>query len=303
MNRCHDYFSVSNILVLLTAASILIVSGCGEVSTSQQGSDTSVSKITTVATESEVKTLPKKGRQRLSTPPDKAVFGMIYINTSDNREYIFDGSGWAPHDNTVDSFYRIKTDDKTVAYMGGPYSSGHVPHSAYACINCHRTVNMVVYFFDYTGSSAYIKPTPLNPNPPKPVYNGSMFDATKPKTCSNIACHGVSAGTFSYYFPGGDGEPELKTVSYDGSVAVTPTWNSTGAGCSACHGNPPNSYVWHSGYHGGQGPTGAYNQCQFCHPDAISTNGQGTAITNPLLHADRVVNVQARFKSACFGCH
>jgi hypothetical protein len=31
---------------------------------------------------------------------------MIYINTTDNREYIFDGSDWVPHDNSVDEFYR-----------------------------------------------------------------------------------------------------------------------------------------------------------------------------------------------------
>jgi cytochrome c len=45
------------------------------------------------------------------------------------------------------------------------------------------------------------------------------------------------------------------------------------------------------------------NQCQFCHPDATGTNGQGTAITNPALHGNGVYNVQASFTSACFGCH
>jgi len=306
MRRCNDCFSVDHIIVLLGATALLMVSGCGDVATSTQGStanNTSVAKVTSIATGNDVQMLPSKGKLRLDAAPDKAVFGMIYINTNNNREYIFDGSEWVPHDNSVDTFYNAKTQAKTVAYQGGPYSHGHTPHSAYICSDCHRTVNMVVYFFDLASGPAYIKSTLANPNPPKPVYNGSMFDATKPKTCSNIACHGISAGTFNYYFPGGDGEPELKTMTYDGTVVDTPAWNSTGAGCTACHGNPPNSNVWHSGYHGGQGPTGAYNQCQFCHPDATSTNGHGTAITNPLQHANGVVNVQVTFRSSCFGCH
>jgi predicted CxxxxCH...CXXCH cytochrome family protein len=306
MNRSHDYFAVSHIFALFGVLSAIIVSGCGDVSTSPQGSTpntVTVARTTSIATGNDVNMLPLRGKQRLKAAPDKAVIGMIYINTTDNREYIFDGSEWVPHDKSADNFYKTKTEGKTAAYPGGPYSAGHVPHSAYTCNDCHRTVNMVVYFFDLTSSRAYIKPTLANPNPPKPVYNGNMFDATKPKTCSNIACHGISAGTYSYYFPGGDGEPELKTVTYDGSVAVTPLWNSTGAGCTACHGNPPSANAWHSGYHGNQGPSGAYNQCQFCHPDATGSNGHGTAITNLSQHADRIINVQVAFKSSCFGCH
>lgn len=302
MKQSNGYLAVSSILALLGVMSVLFISGCGDTSSSPVSTAT-IAKETSIATGNDVKMLPSKGIQKLQTAPDKAVFGMVYFNTTDKCEYIFDGSQWVPHNKSVDTFYQTKTEGKTVAYPGGPYSSGHVPHSAYTCNNCHRTINMVIYFFDYTGSRAYIKPSALNPNPPKPVYNGNMFDATKPKTCSNIACHGISAGTFSYYFPGGDGEPTLNTITYSGSVADTPAWNSTGAGCTACHGNPPNGNVWHSGYHGGQGPTGAYNQCQFCHPDATSTNAYGTAITNPTLHADGVVNVQVRFKSSCFGCH
>jgi hypothetical protein len=147
-----------------------------------------------------------------------------------------------------------------------------------------------------------------------PAYGAGLpaptFDAVA-KTCSNVACHAVKAGTFSYYFPGGDGEPVLNTVSYGGGTPkTTPSWYSIGAAaCTACHDDPPRngsngSNAWHSGYHGGQGPTGAYNQCQFCHPDASSPgNGIGDTITNATLHANGVINVQATFKSACFGCH
>jgi predicted CxxxxCH...CXXCH cytochrome family protein len=128
------------------------------------------------------------------------------------------------------------------------------------------------------------------------------YDSTG-KTCSNVSCHSVKAGSFSYYFPDGEGDPQLTTVNYGGDSRQTPAWSATGATCTACHANPPVNGVWHSGVHGGQGPSGAPNQCQFCHTDATGANAQGTAITNPALHANGVVNVQATFKSSCFGCH
>ncbi|MGA8892721.1 MAG: hypothetical protein WB493_14215 [Anaeromyxobacteraceae bacterium] len=134
------------------------------------------------------------------------------------------------------------------------------------------------------------------------------FDALN-KTCSNVSCHGVPSGTFSYTFPGGDGTPEPITVNVYGSASrTTPSWYATGGGCTACHDNPPRngtdgSNAWHSGFHANQGPAGAANQCQFCHPDATGSNGLGTTITNPNLHGNGIYNVQARFTSACFGCH
>jgi hypothetical protein len=175
-------------------------------------------------------------------------------------------------------------------------TGAHAKHTS-VCSVCHFVAGRLA--FDPNGP-AYASWTPGQPRP--------AFNATT-KTCSNVACHGVPAGTFSYYFPGGDGEPVLNTVNYGGpATQVTPAWNSTGTTCSGCHPNPPRngsdgSNVWHSGYHGGQGPTGAYNQCQFCHPDATGSNGAGTAITNPTLHGNGTANVQARFTSACFGCH
>jgi hypothetical protein len=123
------------------------------------------------------------------------------------------------------------------------------------------------------------------------------------KTCSNVSCHMVPAGTFSYWFPGGDGEEMLNTVPTGGSPATTPSWESTGESCDACHGNPPRNASWHGGYHANQGPAGAYNQCQFCHPDATSTNGVATAITNPALHRNGIIEVTASFRSRCMGCH
>jgi hypothetical protein len=175
-------------------------------------------------------------------------------------------------------------------------TGAHAKHTA-TCSVCHFVAGRLA--FDPAGP-AY---TGWIAGQPRPAFNATA------KTCSNVACHGVPAGTFSYYFQGGDGEAELRTVNYGGTgTQVTPGWYTTGATCTGCHPNPPRngsdgSNVWHSGYHGGQGPTGAYNQCQFCHPDATGSNGVGTAITNPTLHGNGTVNVQATFRSQCFGCH
>ena len=170
-------------------------------------------------------------------------------------------------------------------------TGAHAKHGAFACTTCHKVAGRLS--FDRNGpayGAGYPAPT---------------FDATA-KTCSNVACHTVPPGTFSYYFPGGDGEPVLNTVSYGGGAPrPTPSWYATGAvTCTACHDDPPRNYTWHSGQHANQGPTSTYNQCQLCHPDASSPgNGIGDTVTNPTLHGNGVVNVQARFTSYCFGCH
>lgn len=170
-------------------------------------------------------------------------------------------------------------------------AGGHPKHAFTSCVTCHACQGGVE--FNPTGPAVVVgQPAPT-------------FDAVT-KTCSGVACHSVPAGTFSYYRQGGDGEAELVTVSYGGGPPkLTPSWYTTGAGsCAACHDDPPRNHYWHSGYHGGQGPTGARNQCQFCHPDASSPgNGIGDTITNPSLHRNGAVNVQAPFTSSCFGCH
>jgi hypothetical protein len=179
-------------------------------------------------------------------------------------------------------------------------TGAHAKHAdkGYDCKVCHA----------YGGWLAFQNPGPAYLPNSTGTSKAPSFDATA-KTCSNVACHSVPAGTFSYYFQGGDGEPVLNTVPYGGSTSTTPTnWYATGLGCGACHDNPASApgggkYNWHSGYHGGQGPAGARNQCQFCHPDATGSNGVGTSITNPALHGNGVVNVQASFTSSCFGCH
>jgi hypothetical protein len=173
-------------------------------------------------------------------------------------------------------------------------TGAHARHAGYDCKVCHFVGGRLA--FQKTG----------------PAYGTGLpaptFDATA-KTCSNVACHSVAPGTFSYYFWVGDDEVELRTVSYGGGAAqTTPSWYATGVGCAACHPNPPRngstgSNVWHSGTHGSIDPNAATNQCQLCHPDATGSGGVGTAITNPSLHANGTVNVQANFRSSCFNCH
>ena len=298
-------------VLILSAAAFLLVAGCGEPTKAPQ--ESADGNTTTLAKSADIAALPKLGRMKIVAPPPKAVFGMIYINTTNNREFIFDGSMWVPHDHSVDTFYSSRPIVKSTALMpsdvcldgdpdctptgahGGP-TTQPVGHYVFDCRVCHKVGGRLS--FDKTGPAYAVgKPAP-------------SFDATS-KTCSNIACHGVPTGTFSYYFLGGDGEPVLNTVSYGGSATVTtPSWYATGgAACTACHGNPPangssGSNLWHSGYHGGGGPTSPLNQCQLCHPDASSPgNGIGDTITNASMHANGTVNVQAMFKSSCFGCH
>jgi hypothetical protein len=172
-------------------------------------------------------------------------------------------------------------------------AGAHPKHAYVACTTCHVCQGSVQ--FDPAGAAVAAGQPPPS------------FDPTTQR-CSNVACHGVPAGSFTYWFTDGSGEATQIVVGYGGTARPTPAWTTTGAGCTACHDNPPRngstgSNVWHSGRHAGQGPTGAANQCQFCHPDATGSGGIGTAVTNPALHANGVVDVQARFKSSCFGCH
>jgi hypothetical protein len=311
MNICRLYLPARLVLALIGAVSLMIIASCGDPSMSPQGSTTNG---TTLAKGEDVSALPRSGRLTAAVAPSKAVFGMIWVNTAENREYIFDGADWAPHDQSVDAFYaaknlKAKNTAKTVALTqdevcldGDPSctpTGAHGKHGGYECQVCHNVGGRLA--FARTGSNAL-------------AYGAGLgtptFDATT-KTCANVACHAVPPGTFSYNsYDWGLDQTVLVTVNYGSASRPTPSWYVTGAaGCTACHDDPPRngstgSNVWHSGYHGGQGPTGAYNQCQFCHPDASSPNsGIGDTITNATLHANGAVNVQVTFTTACFGCH
>lgn len=324
MSVRHRHFGL---LLGVLALPVLMMAGCDKESMSTSGASdgqsaaTSGKVATRIATRDEVSTLPARSKQRLSSPPAVAVIGMIYIDANTGKEYIFDGKIWAPHDNTVDSFYAerdaatktAKTAEKTAASMvqadacadgdpactpsgahGGP-GTNPAGHYAYACSICHKVGGRVSFLKNGPAYAAGM---------PAPTYD------TSTNTCSNVACHAVSGSYSFYYYDWGLEASVLTTVTYGSGSRPTASWFSTGAaGCTACHDDPPRngstgSNVWHSGYHGGQGPTGERNQCQFCHPDATSPgNGIGDTITNKSLHANGIADVAARWTSACFGCH
>jgi len=202
-----------------------------------------------------------------------------------------------------------------------PGYNGAGGHAGFDCKVCHYVGGRLA--FEVNGPA-------YGPSLPAPY-----FDATA-KTCSNIACHGVPAGTFSYYFPGNETDPdgypipELKTVTvYGNPGGTTPSWYTTGSGgCSGCHSNPPangtsGSNVWHSGSHANNqnvGPTPP-NACALCHNAPANVNSpiaqsEPIDLTKPYgayrgvspililtLHGNSVYNVNARFRSQCFGCH
>lgn len=168
------------------------------------------------------------------------------------------------------------------------FTAAHTKHGLAACTTCHACVGVVE--FDPAGAAVVAGQA------------APVFDAGS-KSCSNVACHGVRAGTFSYWFQDGSGEITLNVFAYGSAPKPTPSWFATGIGCSGCHDNPPRNSTWHGGHHANEGPSGAANQCQFCHPDATGSNGAGTAITMAALHGNGTVEVQARFVSRCFTCH
>jgi hypothetical protein len=329
----HLCTGIGSVLSLFAVTALLLIPGCYEDELSSQGTTVRTS-IKSTATS--VKALPKRGKQTLAAAPVSAAFGMIYINTTNNREYIYDGANWVPHDRTVDDFYKatdspkarlaesqVVPSDTTPIPDGtgahgkpGYVSGGPTRHGKYDCSVCHLVGGVLL--FDPSGPA-------VAQGMPLPTFNATT------KTCSNVACHGVPAGTFSYYFPGNEMDeegypiPELKTVAvYGNSGGTTPSWYATGSvACSACHLNPPRfgtdgSNAWHSGSHANNqnvGPIGP-NACELCHnrlqnnifsaiaqSSGVGAATVGTAILIPELHGNGVYNIVARFRSQCFNCH
>ncbi len=292
------------VLTVLFAAAVLLMSGCGDPGMSTGN------------------TAQNPSNAAASSPK----VGQLDFNASENREYIFNGTEWVPHDASIDTYVIPQQANKVVfgSTTNLCYDADgnnlcpdlmHLKHGAVMnnCQGCHD-LNYSFYipdsFFKNPLTDAFIQATPINPNPLAPVYvQSSNWDVPPPATfrfatCSNIACHFIPNGTFEYYFPGGDGEPLLLSVNYGGVSSAIANWDpSSSAMCSSCHGNPPQTGVWHSGYHGGNTSI-ATNGCQLCHPDA-TTDSNGNRIVggaNPL-HGNKTVNIQAKFKSSCFGCH
>lgn len=291
------------ILAMLFSAAMLLLPGCGD----QSGS----TGKTTVPI------------QKLATEPATGTLGLIYFNTTENREYIYSGAEWVPHDASIDTYVSKK---RVMASAPQDFcfdSSGnnlcpdimHHQHGAVMndCLGCHNlSISFWVpdTFFKNPLTAAFIQPSTTSN---KPVYlQSSDWDLQPPATyrpasCSNIACHNVPPGTFQYYFPDGTGELALVTVTYGGVSGGALNWNNSNTGggissadCGGCHNNPPTNGVYHSGMHATNIP-GA-NSCEFCHPDAQSRGTENT-ITNPILHMNQAVNVVATYNSKCFYCH
>jgi hypothetical protein len=188
----------------------------------------------------------------------------------------------------------------------------HFEHRNYGCATCHMAAGTLCFDPSVAGPTA-------------------AFDATA-KTCSNVACHTVPSGTFTYVVWDWGCECLVEnSVPYGGGTGTPPYWYSAaGLGCNACHGYPPKyngaAYTWHSGAHGFGISNG--NACQLCHPDAtgayvyggppsyagtsggaITSCAPGTycaapgAITNASLHGNGVLDVTPAWTGNCIGCH
>ncbi len=189
----------------------------------------------------------------------------------------------------------------------------HTKHQAFMndCKACHNLTNSFIAsgtFFKDSSKGAFLA------GGPAPVYtpsgNWSSPSTNVAASCSNIACHNIPAGTFTYYiWDWGIEESVPVEVYYGGMSSAKALWQDNAAtNCNSCHGNPPKAgNVWHSGFHGNF-MIGA-NNCELCHPDAKSnTTLDGKTIlsnyiTAPSQHQNGTVNVVAKFISKCFGCH
>jgi predicted CxxxxCH...CXXCH cytochrome family protein len=126
-----------------------------------------------------------------------------------------------------------------------------------------------------------------------PSYDGA--------SCSATYCHGNYSGNFVYsYWDWGVDQLATTSVPYSGGHA-TPGWADGPTTCASCHGAPPSGY-WHSPNHGY--PAQPYQrECQTCHPDATSTGGVPTGITNPALHVNGQIDVTPLWDTSCTNCH
>lgn len=190
----------------------------------------------------------------------------------------------------------------------------HSQHGTFQCTTCHQCAGTLSF-----------DPAIAGPN--------AAFDATT-KNCSNVGCHAVPSGTFTYgTWDWGSDSMVYTTVAYGGqSGSGTANWYAApgSSGCSACHGYPPLyngvRYAWHSGTHGLG--IGSGNACQLCHPDAtgayvyggppsyagtsgglIASCPAGTfcaapgTITNGSRHGNGILDVTPAWAQACMNCH
>ena len=155
------------------------------------------------------------------------------------------------------------------AGAGQPLANTHQPHvsGVGACSNCH--INTVDGSGKLTGSAHTNGTIDVAFNAGSAGAAATWNQGTK--TCSAIACH--SDGT------------SVATGVPTGGTAV---WGSPASGCNGCHSYPPayatgspkaNSHQGHLAY-----------GCNSCH---VNTTSDGTTITGPLNHGNRVYDVAA----------
>ena len=226
------------------------------------------------------------------------------------------------------------TSDATATDITNPTNSGtgvqvHADHASQniACKTCHLVGGVVQ--FDPAGPAVMPGTYQVNSaGKVTAILNQAQVPTYDPThgTCSNIYCHWVKPGTFTYY---DNSLGANNTVPYGTPLpATTPDWYSTAgpsASCTGCHGYPPytapNQYVWHSSWHGGVNINSSLNPdfmqanyCSTCHPDVhtvvngtIGTAGAQlvTTITNPSMHNNGVVNVDESGQGygSCVYCH
>ena len=289
------------ILVTIFVAATLMMAGCGDQSSSPS----------------------RPGIPKLAVAPKvtQSLLGQLYFNTTDGKEYIFDGQEWVPHDSSIDTYASPKSTqlpgDNCTDELGNNIcpDSLHIKHSAFMtdCQGCH-TMSLsglsglsLLWFSDNT------KPAWLTPAT-APVFSKlstSNGRATGTASCSNIACHSLSSatngGSFSYYFgQDGEGLPVLQTVTYGGTITGgSVNWVSTNlpsANCDACHGNPPVGAYHATGAGGHAGTIPGAQNCEFCHPNVVLKNGK-PVIINKAMHRNGIIDIKARYKSTCFNCH
>jgi predicted CxxxxCH...CXXCH cytochrome family protein len=153
---------------------------------------------------------------------------------------------------------------------------------AVACVTCHVVPADAVSPGHLDGPSATVTWGGIaGASNAAPAWNRATG------TCATTYCHGGYSGTYVYDFWG---PAELAYAGSNGS----PKWTDPPMTCTSCHGNPPANAAWHSSSHGGG------NNCDLCHPHV---NATGTAILNPALHINGIVEVKGAFKSSCFPCH
>jgi hypothetical protein len=119
MNVIRLMSPVRFVLAMTGTMSLLVFAVHAEQSRATSCSCPNANPTTTHATPDEVKDLPRHGRVRSETAPPKAVFGMIWNDTKSQREYIFDGNEWVPHDDTVDDYYASKKAKGSGAWHNG----------------------------------------------------------------------------------------------------------------------------------------------------------------------------------------